>query len=147
MRTALTIAIVTVVALGARNVAGAQEKDHTASAATTVTLQGYVVDAMCGKAFAKKSDPMSKAARHTRACALAEACAAEGYGIFADGRWLLFDQKGNSLVHAALEKDTRSTQLYYAVRGSVTEGRFMLEALEVQQAPEKPASGGKSSMP
>src|SRR5262245_12148229 len=45
-----------------------------------VTLTGYLIDQMCGGAM----KDVSKAAEHTKDCALMDHCASSGYGIFAD---------------------------------------------------------------
>ena len=71
MRTMLVVALIVVLGSGC-----AQKKEAPPAEPQQVVLTGYIVDAMCGNAIAKKSNPMEKAARHTRSCGLAEACAA-----------------------------------------------------------------------
>ncbi len=74
--------------------------------AKEVMLHGYIVDAMCAKGMAKNSDTvMKKAAAHTKGCALEEACASSGFGVFADGKWYKFDEAGDK---QALELITNS---------------------------------------
>jgi hypothetical protein len=131
--------------LGAGSVVSAQDSKSGSPDPGTVTLSGYIVDAMCGSAIAKKSDPMKKASRHTRACALAEACAAEGYGIFAEGKWVLFDEAGNALANAALKKDERQQQLYFRVRGKRQADRFAVIAIEPVPAPQTTDTSGSPS--
>ena len=124
----------------------AHTQDRDSAEPRTVTFTGYIVDVMCGNTIAKKSNPMAKAPRHTRACALAEACAAEGYGMFAEGDWILFDEKGNTLANAALKKDTRKKALYFRVKGSYDGKRFAVTAIEPVPAPEAPQTDGTGSV-
>jgi len=63
-----------------------------------VALRGYVLDAGCGAALAGKPGGAARAARHTKACALDEECAAAGYGILAEGKWVKFDARGDELA-------------------------------------------------
>jgi hypothetical protein len=144
MRTASTV-LLCALFLGAGSVVSAQGSRSGSPDPGTVTLSGYIVDAMCGNAIAKKSDPMKKASRHTRVCALAEACAAEGYGIFTDGKWILFDEAGNALANAALKKDERKQQLYFRVQGKHKGDRFAVTAIESVPAPQTTDTSRSSS--
>jgi hypothetical protein len=112
-----------------------QQKEAPPAEPQRVVLTGYIVDAMCGNAIAKKTNPMEKAARHTRACGLAEACAAEGYGVFADGRWIVFDEQGNALANAALRKDTRERALYFRVEGTLEGDHLAVTAVDSLPSP------------
>lgn len=122
-----------------------QQKEAPPAEPQRVALTGYIVDAMCGNAIAKKSNPMEKAARHTRACGLAEACAAEGYGVFAEGRWILFDEHGNALANAALREDTRERALYFRIEGLLDGDRLSVAAVDPLSAPETPEAGEQQS--
>jgi hypothetical protein len=102
----------------------------------TVTLKGYIVDAMCAKGMVKKGDPMQKAAGHTRECALEDACAAAGYGIFSDGKWVKFDGAGDRQAKAAIEKTKREKGLMFEVRGTM-EGDKLAVASIKEPAPER----------
>jgi len=142
MKTA-SITLLCLLLSGTMPMVSAQEATRTPADLTTVTLTGYLVDVMCGNAIAKKSNPMTKAARHTRACALAEACAAEGYGMYADGSWIRFDEKGNALANAALKEDDRSRDLYFRVLGRYDGKTLAVISIEPLPAPDsKGASGG-----
>ncbi len=95
-----------------------------------VTMRGYILDAMCGDVLAKKQkDLMQKASKHTRKCGLAEACAASGYGVFAEGRWVKFDAGGNTLAKAALEKSTREKGLFFSVTGQMKDGLLTVASI------------------
>ena len=140
-----SVALLCLLLCGTVPILSAQEATPTPADSTSVTLTGYLVDVMCGNAIAKKSNPMSKAARHTRACALAEACAAEGYGVFADGSWILFDEKGNALANAALKEDDRPRELYFQVVGRYDGDRFAVISIEPLPAPDSQDTSGGSA--
>jgi hypothetical protein len=80
-------------------------------------LKGYLVDADCAKTMVTKDNPMEKAAAHTRECALMEGCAASGYGIVTEGKFLKFDVKGSRRAKELIEKSSRKDHLYSEVRG------------------------------
>ncbi len=113
-------------------------KDDRSDAGTElVTVHGYILDAMCGEALAKKQkDVMEKAAKHTRTCGLAEACAASGYGVFTEGRWVKFDAEGNTLAKAALEKSTKERGLLFSVTGRMKDGLLAVEAIAALEPEE-----------
>ncbi|MCK5571747.1 MAG: hypothetical protein KAJ12_03265 [Bacteroidetes bacterium] len=105
-----------------------------------VTLEGYIVDAMCGDVLAKKQkDIMHKASRHTRKCGLAEACAAAGYGLFTEGKWVEFDAEGNTLANAALEKSTKDRELYFSVTGRMNDRVLAVVSIS-EISPERKAA-------
>ena len=102
----------------------------------TVTLRGYVVDALCGAAMAGKPSAMARAARHTRRCALDENCAAAGYGIISDGKWVKFDAKGDALAKAAITASKRERGHYFEVKGSMSGDLFSAVSLK-ESSPKK----------
>lgn len=102
----------------------------------TTTLSGYVVDQMCAKGFAKKADPMVKAAAHTKECALEEACAASGYGIFSGGKYYKFDEKGSATAKKLIEQTKRTKGLYFEATGQVGDGSLTVASLK-EATPEK----------
>lgn len=109
----------------------AQEKKPEMSiTSTTVTLKGYIVDQMCAKGMLKKDNPMLKAASHSKECALEDACAASGYGLFSDGKWYAFDEAGSKLARGMIEKDKREKGLSYEVSGKVDANRFAVASLK-----------------
>ena len=85
-----------------------------------VTMQGYVVDAMCAKGMAGKETTMKKAAGHTKDCALEKECAASGYGLFSDGKWYKFDAAGDKLAKDMIEKSSREKGLAFEVAGTMS---------------------------
>ena len=122
MRTVATLILVA--ALFAR-VSIAQEKK-----AETIVLKGYVVDAMCGEAWAKKGNGPEKAAKHTKVCALNDHCSASGYGIFSDSRWVKFDGNGDREAKAAIQKSKKERGHYFEVRGRMEGQTFQVASLK-----------------
>jgi hypothetical protein len=97
------------------------------------SLTGYIVDKACSARVAKKENPQEAAAGESRACVLREPCFKSGLGLFADGKWTEFDEKGNALAKAALEKSAREKGAKFKVTGKMSEGRMMVESItEVQ---------------
>jgi hypothetical protein len=94
------------------------------------TLKGYVVDQMCAKGMEKKGNFAEKAPAHTKECALEDACAASGYGIYSDGTWYTFDEKGSTLAKAAIEKSKRETGLWFSATGTLTGTQFAVASLK-----------------
>jgi hypothetical protein len=93
-------------------------------------LHGYVVDQMCAKGMMKKSNPMERAAKHTKECALEEACAASGFGlVYGDANWVKFDEKGDQLAKLMIEKSKKDKDLMADVTGMMKEGKFIVATL------------------
>ena len=63
-------------------------------------VTGILIDNACG---AKKKDE-AEAAKHPKACALKDSCAASGYQVVAGAKHLKLDDKGNELAKKYLEK-------------------------------------------
>ena len=95
------------------------------------TLTGYIVDKACatGK-VAKASDPQAAAADAPKSCALMESCLKSGLGIYADGKYTQFDEKGTSLAKAALEKTKKEKGATFKVTGTLTGGKLAVENIE-----------------
>lgn len=108
----------------------------------TVTLTGYVVDQMCAGGMAKKANVMQKAAAHTRDCSLEESCSAEGYGIFSDGKYYKFDEKGSATAKVLIEKSKRSKELYFEASGVLDNGTLTVASLK-EATPAKSAEKAK----
>lgn len=130
----------------------AQEKKAEArqaeAKAKATTLHGYVVDQMCAKNMAKKSNPMELAAKHTKECALEEACAASGYGIFYEnGKWVKFDDNGDKLAKAMIEKTKKEKDIMADVTGEMQGDRFVVASLvESKMKSEEMKDTGKKEM-
>lgn len=104
---------------------------------------GYIVDAMCAKSMLKKSDPMERAAKHTKECALMEDCAASGFGLFHDGTYYKFDEAGDKLAKSAIEKSKRESGLMFDVTGTMEGDRITVASI-AEMKMEKMEMGKKS---
>ena len=103
---------------------------------TKTQVSGYVVDAMCAKGMAKKDKPMEAAAMHTKQCALEEECAASGFGVFSDGKWYKFDEKGDVMASELIKAS--KTEKGIMVKA---EGEMKGDVLAVSALGELPAKG------
>jgi hypothetical protein len=103
------------------------------------TLHGYVVDAACAKGISKKQNIMERAAAHTRDCALQDGCAASGFGVFSDSKWYKFDQNGDRLAKALLEKTEHEKGIAVDVTGRPEGGQFLVASMA-----ESTGTGAKS---
>lgn len=74
-------------------------------------FNGYIVDVMCAATMVQQDDPQAAAAKHPKACAMKEACAASGYGLMSEGKFLKFDDSGNKLAKEYLAKDDNTPQV------------------------------------
>jgi hypothetical protein len=103
--------------------------------AKEIVLKGYVVDAMCGEAWAKKGNGEERAAKHSKACALNDHCSASGYGVFSAGRWMKFDARGDRKAKVAIEKSVKERGHYFEIHG-VADGK-MLQVASLSEIIEK----------
>jgi len=94
-----------------------------------VTLTGNIVDKACSAGVAKKDDPQAAAGAHTKGCSLSERCAKSGFGVYADGKYTEFDEKGAAMAKAALEKSTKDKGAKFKVTGMVHDGKMMVESI------------------
>jgi hypothetical protein len=115
------------IVLSALLVSPAMAQDEKKEGATT--LKGYVVDAMCAKGMAKKDNPMEKAAAHTKACALEEACAESGFGVFSDGKWHKFDEKGDAMALELIKASKADKGIMVEVKGEPKGDVFAVSAI------------------
>jgi hypothetical protein len=95
-----------------------------------VELKGYVVDAMCAKGMATKEKPMEAAAKHTKECALEEGCAASGFGVFSDGKWYKFDEKGDALALELIKNSKTEKGMVIEAEGEMKENIFVVAEIE-----------------
>lgn len=100
------------------------------------SLHGYVVDQMCAKGMMKKDNPAEKAAKHTKECALEEACAASGYGLIYDNtKWVKFDENGDKLAKAMFEKSKKDKDFMADVTGEMKGDKFVVASLMESKMP------------
>src|SRR5882672_3454394 len=96
-----------------------------------VKLTGYVVDVVCFADHANESPEAATkfAAEHTKECALMEDCVKSGYGIFADGKWYPFDDKGNKLAKSLFDKTSNKDHIKVTVEGMKHGDKVLVESL------------------
>src|SRR5262245_21300280 len=96
------------------------------------TLEGYIVDKACatgtGK-VARADDPQAAAANETKSCILMEGCLKSGLGVYSDGKYTEFDEKGVALAKAAIEKSKKDKGAKFKVIGKVTGGKMAGEKI------------------
>lgn len=108
-----------------------QKKETAKSTATA--YKGYLVDKMCGTGFTKSGDvekATAKAKKHTKDCALEDHCAASGYGLIMEGKFLKFDAKGDTLAFHYLNKTKRASNLVVEVKGKMDGDNIMVASLK-----------------
>lgn len=98
-----------------------------------VTLTGHIVDKACSGRFAKKDNPQEAAGTHTKNCSLMENCTKSGFGIYADGKYTEFDDKGNALAKAALEKSSKDKGATFKVSGKMMDGKLAVSSIDEMQ--------------
>ncbi|MBX3279415.1 MAG: hypothetical protein KF868_15540 [Acidobacteria bacterium] len=87
----------------------------------TVTLTGHIID----KACSQRSD----IAGHKRSCAVSENCAKSGFGVYADGKFYEFDEKGNEMALAKLKASSKDAGAKFKVEGSIAEMKLMVKSI------------------
>ncbi len=113
------------------------------SAGESVTLRGYVVDAMCARGIAKKDKVMDRAAAHTRECALEDNCAASGYGVFSDGKYIKFDSHGDEMAQDLVQKSEKDKGLAVEVTGKMEGDRLAVASIN-ETAMDNTKDGNKA---
>ena len=96
-----------------------------------VKLTGYVVDAMCAASHVKDAPEAATkfASEHTKECGLMDECIKSGYGIFSEGKWYPFDDKGNALAKAIFEKTAKKDHIKVTVEGMTHDGKLMVQSM------------------
>lgn len=86
---------------------------------------GYLMDTMCAPKM------LDKASSHTAECM--KNCRQSGYGLVtADGKYIRFNETGNSKALAALEQSDKQDDLAVKVVGELKAGVIHVESLEIQ---------------
>ena len=138
MKKLLTVILITIFSIA---LIVAQEKMLTKEKQTsTHTMTGYLVDKMCGEkmvmADIKKSD--AKAARHTKECALDDACSAEGYGLVSGGKFYTFDVSGNIKAKEYFKATQKENNIKVEVIGTINEKKLTVESIkDFKSTPKK----------
>jgi len=95
-----------------------------------VTFTGYLLDQMCGGSV----KDVAKAAEHTKECALMDHCAAAGYGIFAEGKFIKFDAEGSKKAKAFFEKSKKEKDIQVIADGTLNGDVLTLAAIREKGA-------------
>jgi hypothetical protein len=95
----------------------------------SVSLTGPIVDKMCSARVGKAADVTAAAAAHKKDCALSDACAASGFGVFADGKYYEFDAKGNEMAKAKLEASKKDAGAKFKVEGKLAENKLTVTSI------------------
>ncbi|MDH3251795.1 MAG: hypothetical protein OEM41_03325 [Ignavibacteria bacterium] len=111
--------------------------------AKAMTVSGYVVDAMCAKGMAGKETTMKKAMSHTKGCALEEECASSGFGVFSEGKWYKFDEKGDKEVQKLIEDSSTERGMKVEVTGTMKGQTLAVASIKEQKAEQKKTDSAK----
>ena len=79
------------------------------------TLTGHLVDQMCGGEL----KDAAKAADHSKECALMDHCASSGFGIFANGKYVKFDDEGSKKAKELVEKTQKDKNITIVAEGTL----------------------------
>lgn len=101
-----------------------------AQPADEVTLTGNIVDKSCATGRMKKDEPQAAIDAHTKKCSLMENCLKSGLGVYADGKYIEFDEKGNGLAKAALESSEKANGAKFKVMGKMMDGKLAVASIE-----------------
>ncbi|MFN0108965.1 MAG: hypothetical protein ACKVZH_08925 [Blastocatellia bacterium] len=121
----LSLLIVLAVALSIAAVSTAQNKD-----ADKVTMTGNIVDKVCATGRMKKDDAQASIDAHKKSCSLMENCLKSGLGVYADGKYTEFDEKGAAMAKAALEKSAKDNGAKFKVSGKMMDGKLAVSSIE-----------------
>jgi len=96
------------------------------------SLVGVIVDKNCatGKVPKQGGDVQTAAANESKGCILMDSCFKSGLGVYSDGKYYLFDAKGNELGKAALEKSKKDKGAKFKVTGKVTGNTIAVSTIE-----------------
>jgi hypothetical protein len=95
-----------------------------------VTLTGNIVDKSCATGRMKKEDPQGAIDAHTKKCSLMENCLKSGLGVYADGKYTEFDEKGTGLAKAALESSEKNNGAKFKVTGKMVDGKLAVTNIQ-----------------
>lgn len=102
-----------------------------AVAAEKSTVEGFLVDKMCASQHASEGEKFGS--MHKRDCALMADCVKSGYGVVtADGKYLKFDQAGDSKALAALKASKKKDDLRVKVTGTQEGDTIKVASLKLQ---------------
>ena len=92
------------------------------------TVDGYLVDVMCGSHHA--SEGAAYAAGHKKECLLMPACVKSGYAVLTpDKKLLKLDDKGNKQAAKLIKSTDRDTDFHVKVTGEVKEDQIAVKSI------------------
>ena len=96
-----------------------------------VKLSGYAVDVLCAAEHLKENpvDAMKFAAEHTKECGLMDECIKSGYGLFSDGVWYPFNEKGTALAKMIFDNTQKIDQIKVTVIGKKHGGTILVDKI------------------
>ncbi len=105
-----------------------------AGAHEPIKVSGYLVDKMCAGHHVKDkaADATKFASEHTKECGLMDDCVKSGYGVFSEGKWYEFDDKGSKLAVAIFNKTKNKDQIKVTVEGQLHDGKILVEKLTAE---------------
>ncbi len=93
-------------------------------------IEGYLIDKMCAAKVIEDGGDAAKA--HTKDCALMPDCKAGGYGLVtAEGKFLKFDEDGDSMAAKVLGFTSRKDGLKVTVTGEVRGDAIVVKAIQL----------------
>ena len=93
------------------------------------TVDGYLVDVMCGSHHA--SEGATYASGHKKECLLMPDCVKSGYAVLtADKKLLKFDGKGNKEAAKLIKSTDRENDFHIKVTGEIKDDRIAVSSLE-----------------
>jgi hypothetical protein len=95
-----------------------------------VTLTGNIVDKSCATGRMKRDDPQASIDAHTKKCSLMENCLKSGLGVYADGKYIEFDENGTGLAKTALESSEKANGAKFKVMGKMVDGKLAVTKIE-----------------
>lgn len=119
----LSLVSLLVVIVSFAALAAAQKTDQ-------VTLTGNIVDKSCATGRMKKDDPQAAIDAHTKKCSLMENCLKSGLGVYADGKYIEFDENGTGLAKTALENSEKANGAKFKVMGKMVDGKLAVTKIE-----------------
>lgn len=91
----------------------------------SVTLTGNILDVACSA----KATTAEAATGHKKGCALSPNCLKSGLGVFADGKYVAFDEAGTAKGKAALEATSKASGAKFKVTGKMVDDKLAVESI------------------
>lgn len=101
------------------------------------TWQGYLLDAKTAKDITKDAETaMKKASEYTKATALKQV--GSGFGIYADGKWLKFDESGNKQALDLIKNTKLEKGIMVTVSGRLDGDKIAVTSIRENIAEKTP---------